>query len=232
MVETLLFIQTLLTSRGSLAQASDRELVARTARGDGAALEVLHKRYYAKLYKLALVKVGNEDDAHDIASEAFLRAVQNVLKLDPLSSAKLYPWLHTVVQNLAVDHYRRTGQVEAVSDTPESEDLLSLFERIEDPGPLPEDIVARKQVQAAVRQALASLPEIQAQAVFYRFIGEMSLAEIGEHLGKSEGAVKSLLHRGMLHLRGRVREMAEQRRRTARGDTGRDVHGDTLTVRR
>ncbi len=232
MVETLFLAQVLLTSRASLAQASDRELVARTARGDSTALEVLHKRYYAKLYRLAFVKVGNKDDAHDIASEAFLRAVQNVLRLDPLSSASLYPWLHTVVQNLAVDHYRWRGQVETVSDTPESGDLLGVFERIEDPGPLPEDVVERKQVQAAVRQALVSLPEAQAQALSYRFIGEMSLAEIGEHLGKSEGAVKSLLHRGMLNLRAHIREMAEQRRRTITGDTGRDVHGDTLTVHR
>jgi len=231
-VSTFLFLQVLLGGRPALAQASDRELVARTAHGESAALEVLHKRYYAKLYKLALVKVGNEDDAHDIASEAFVRAVQNVLKLDPLSSASLYPWLHTVVQHLAVDHYRRAAQVESVSDTPESGELLSLFERIEDPGPQPEEIVARKQVQAAVRQALGTLPEVQAQAIYYRFIGEMSLAEIAAEIGKSEGAVKSLLHRGMLNLRVRIREMAEQQRRTRRGDTGRDVHGDTITVHR
>jgi RNA polymerase sigma-70 factor, ECF subfamily len=231
-VETLLFLCSLVTGRSSFAQASDRELVARTARGESAALEILHKRYYAKLYKLALVKVGNEDDAHDIASEAFVRAVQHVFRLDPLSSASLYPWLHTVVQNLAVDHYRRTGHVETVSEAAECEEMLSLFERMEDPAPLPEEVVARKQVQAAVRQALASLPEIQAKAVFFRFVGEMSLAEIGAELGKSEGAVKSLLHRGMINLRARCQEIAEERRRRRQGETGRDVHGDTLTVRR
>jgi RNA polymerase sigma-70 factor (ECF subfamily) len=195
-------------------------------------LEVLHRRYYSRLYKLALVKVGHEDDAHDLASEAFLRAVQNVFRLDPLSSASLYPWLHTVVEHLAVDHYRRTGHVETLPDTPEVGELLSVFERIEDPGPLPEEIVARKQVQAAVRQALTTLPEVQAQAVFYRFVGEMSLVEIAGQLGRTEGAVKSLLHRGMMNLRAHIREMVEERRRTGKGGLDRDVNGDTVTVRR
>jgi RNA polymerase sigma-70 factor (ECF subfamily) len=231
-IETLLCITTLLHGREPLDKATDAALVHRTARGELEAFEVLHKRYYAKLFKLAVVKVGNEEDAHDIASEAFVRAVQNVFKLDPLSSASLYPWLHTVVLNLVVDHYRRAGQVETVSDAPEANELLSLFERIEDDGPLPEEIVARKQVQAAVRQALGSLPEAQAQAVSYRLIGEMSLAEIGAEMGKSEGAVKSLLHRGMLNLRARVEAMQEHRRKQAKGGRDTDVNGHSVSVHR
>ena len=232
MIETLLFILTLLHGRGSLEDATDAALVHRTARGELDAFEVLHKRYYSKLFKLAVVKVGNEEDAHDIASETFVRAVQNVFRLDPLSSASLYPWLHRVVLNLVVDHYRRTGQVETVSDSPEAGELLSLFERIEDTGPLPEEIVAQKQIQAAVRQALDSLPEAQAQAVSYRLIGEMSLAEIGAEMGKSEGAVKSLLHRGMLNLRARVQALKEHRQQQRKDGRDTDVNGDTVRVRR
>ena len=208
-------------------------MVHRTARGETTAFEVLHRRYYTRLFKAAFVKVGNEDDAHDITSEAFVRAVQNVFKLDPLSSRSLYPWLHTVVNNLVVDHYRRSGQVETVSDTPDLQDLLSIFERIEDPGLLPEEVVAQKQMQVAVREAMASLPGAQAQAVFYRFIGEMSLAEIGAEIGKSEGAVKSLLHRGMLNLRARVQAMQEHRRRQTQTGGSTDVsNGDSVQIRR
>jgi RNA polymerase sigma-70 factor (ECF subfamily) len=230
-IDTLCFLLALVSGRRDLSKVNDRMLVHLTARGEAEALEVLHKRYYAKLYKLAFVKLGNEDDAHDIASEAFLRAVRNVFTLDPLSSASLYPWLHTVVANLVVDLYRRRAQIETVSDTPEAADLLSIFERIEDEGPLPEEIVARKQIQAAVREALSHLPDAQAEAVYYRFVGELSLAEIGEVMGKSEGAIKSLLHRGMLSLRARVEAMADQRRRQTRGKVT-DVNGDTLSVHR
>jgi RNA polymerase sigma-70 factor (ECF subfamily) len=230
-IDTLCFLLALVGGRRDLSKVNDRMLVHLTARGETEALEVLHKRYYAKLYKLAFVKLGNEDDAHDIASEAFLRAMRNVFNLDPLSSASLYPWLHTVVANLVVDLYRRRAQIETVSDTPEAGDLLSIFERIEDEGPLPEEIVARKQVQAAVREALTHLPDGQAQAVYYRFVGELSLAEIGEVMDKSEGAIKSLLHRGMLSLRARVEAMADQGRRQTRGKVT-DVNGDTLSVHR
>ncbi|MBM3501697.1 MAG: sigma-70 family RNA polymerase sigma factor [Armatimonadetes bacterium] len=232
MIATLLFLLALITGRRDLEHANDRMLVHLTARGETRALEVLHKRYYTRLYKLAFMKLGHEDDAHDIASEAFVRAVRNVFKLDPLSSASLYPWLHTVVGNLVVDLYRRRAQIETVSDTPDLDDLVSLFERLEDEGPLPEEIVARKQTQNAVREALAHLPETQAQAVYLRFIGELSLLEIGDVMGKSEGAIKSLLHRGMLSLRARVEAMAEQRRTKTRAGKVTDANGDTLSVHR
>jgi RNA polymerase sigma-70 factor (ECF subfamily) len=231
-IDTLSILQAMLGGREDLEQANDRALVHYTARGEAAALEVLHRRYYKKLFKVAYVKLGNEDDAHDVASEAFVRAVQNVFKLDPLNSSSLYPWLHTVVNNLVVDLYRRRGQVETVSDAPDVGDLLSIFERIEDDGPQPEDVVAQKQVQAAVREALTRLPEAQALAVYYRFIGEMSLAEIGATMGKSEGAVKSLLHRGMENLRSRVAAMAEQRRRLTKSGKVTDASGDTVAVHR
>jgi RNA polymerase sigma-70 factor (ECF subfamily) len=230
-IDTLLFLLALITGRRDLEQANDRMLVHLTARGEAGALEVLHRRYYRKLYRLAFVKLGDEDDAHDVASEAFVRAVQNVFKLDPLSGASLYPWLHTVVGNLCVDLYRRRAQIETVSDTPDVSDLLSIFERIEDEGPSPEEIVARRQIQVAVRQALVHLPDVQAQAVYLRFIGELSLAEIGQVLDKSEGAIKSLLHRGMLNLRARVEAMAEQRRRHTRAGKVTDVNGDTVSLR-
>ena len=110
--------------------------------------------------------------------------------------------------------------------------MLTLFERIEDDGPLPEEVVARRQTQAAVREALQHLPEAQAQAVFYRLIGEMPLLEIGAAMGKSEGAVKSLLHRGMLNLRARVEAIAEARRRQHKSGKVTDVNGDTLSVHR
>jgi len=231
-IATLLLLLGMLTGKDDLKALTDRELVHRTARGNSAAFEVLHRRYYHKLYKVAYVKLGNEDDAHDITSEAFVRAVKNVYKLDPLESASLYPWLHTVVANLVVDHYRRNAQIDTVSDTPDAEDLLSIFERIEDPGPRPEDVVSRRQVQDAIRQALDSLPEAQAEAVYYRFIGQMSLAEIGAEIGKSEGAVKSLLHRGMLNLRARVQAMQELRRQQTKGGRNTDVNGDSVSIHR
>jgi len=207
----VLFFGTMPTRRRE-ESVSDAALIARTARGDTAALEVLHERYYNRLYKVALVKVGSVDDAHDLASETFLRAVQNVRKLDPLQSGSLYPWLYTVLGNLIVDHYRRATFVQPEPALEGAEELSELFEALPDQGPLPEEVVARHQVQAAVRAVLQHLPEAQAAAVFYRFLGEMSLREIAAVMGKSEGAVKSLLHRGMLSLRQRVQAAAAQRR--------------------
>ncbi len=212
----------------------DAVLIAGTARGNARALEILHERYYAKLYKVALLKVGSVDDAHDLASETFLRAVQNVKKLDPLKSHSLYPWLHTVLGNLIVDYYRRSSFTQDQSELEGVEELSQLFDTLPDQGPLPEEVVARRQVQLAVRAALRHLPETQSTAIFCRFVAEMSLREIAEAMHKTEGAVKSLLHRGMLTLRQRVQTAAAQRRamRQQERDQTRDTDRGTIDVHR
>ncbi|MGQ9733022.1 MAG: hypothetical protein ACUVX8_17325 [Candidatus Zipacnadales bacterium] len=85
MMDMLLSLQALFAQYNDPATVNDRVLIHRPMRGDTAALEVLHKWYYRKLYKLARVKFGNEDDTYDVASEAFVYAVQNVFALDPLT---------------------------------------------------------------------------------------------------------------------------------------------------
>lgn len=217
---------------GRLEKANDQLLVHLTARGDARALEVLHKRYYVRLYKLAFVKLGNEEDAHDVASEALVKAVQNLSRLDPLSSASLYPWLHTVVVNLCVDVYRRRAHIQTISDAKDAIDLLSILERVEDDGPSPEEVVARKGVQRVVREALTRLPDAQAQAVYYRFIGELPLAEIGKIMNKSEGAIKSLLYRGILNLRALITATVKRGHRQLKTGRAIDVHRDTLPIHR
>jgi RNA polymerase sigma-70 factor, ECF subfamily len=183
-------------------EESDKALVERLKRGDTAAFGTLHRRYYARIYRLALLKTNHPDDAADIASETFCKALQHLQNYVFQRSDSLYPWLHRIATNLIIDARRaRPAGVEVSLDAPTADEVGSFLECLPDTSPSPQDLAERKEVQALVRQAIARLPADQGEAVLYRFIGDLSIKEIARALNRSEGAVKSLLHRALVSLR-------------------------------
>ncbi|MFQ6098103.1 MAG: RNA polymerase sigma factor [Armatimonadota bacterium] len=211
---------------------TDSDLIARVRAGDQDALDVLHGRYYPRLYKLAYVRLGSADDAHDVASETFVRAILHVRQLHPLKTRSLYPWLHAVAMNLITDFIRRRSvRRHASLDDRTSSELMSYIEQIANGSPPPDQVLHRKEVQETIRAAIASLPEAQATSVLYRFLGEMSIREMAEAMGRSEGAVKSLLHRAIVTLRTRLSPQAA-RRATSVLEEEQHVHRQSLKIHR
>ena len=213
--------------------ATDRELVARVAAGDRNALDTLHARYYRRLYKLAYVKLSHPEDAHDVASQTFLRAIQHIRDLHPLQTPSLYPWLHAVAANLITDQLRRRRLRSHVSlDDRTRAEVARFLERMPNGRPLPDAVLERKELQAIVREAIAALPESQADAILARFVGELSIREVAQQLNKSEGAVKSLLHRAMATLRQTLHQRLRSAGRTAVVRGERDVSGSAVRIHR
>ena len=85
---------------------SDRGLVARVKAGDSTAFATLHRRYYPKLYRYAYLRTNNAEDAADIASDTFCRALQRIQTFEFRRSDSLYPWLHQIASNLVIDQAR------------------------------------------------------------------------------------------------------------------------------
>jgi RNA polymerase sigma-70 factor (ECF subfamily) len=192
---------------------SDRALVERVKAGDVRAFGTLHRRYYAKIYRLAYLKTGNTEEAQDAASETFCRALDSLRKQadKPFEFRRcdsLYPWLHRIAHNYLVDRARAKPAGGIVSlDATTSDEVSTFLEQLPDEGPSPQELVERHEVQALVRRAIGQLPADQATAVQYRFLADLSIKEIARALNRSEGAVKSLLHRALVTLR---REMQKQ----------------------
>jgi RNA polymerase sigma-70 factor (ECF subfamily) len=194
------------------SEESDRALVERVKRGDRSAFEALHRRYYPKIYRLAYLKTGNADDAQDIASDTFCRALVNLPQYQFRRCDSLYPWLHRIAYNLVVDLSRARPPGGVVSlDAAASEELTAYLEQLPETGPSPQELAERKELAALVRHAIQQLPNDQCDAVCYRFLADLSIKEIAYALNRSEGAVKSLLHRALVSLRremmGKLAEM-------------------------
>jgi len=204
----------------------DAALIAAAQRGDVAAFGTLHARHYKRIYHLAYLKTNNAQDAEDVASETFMRALASLgrfrLKPDsPDGPVSFYPWLHRIALNLIVDSHRQRPPSGIVSlDAPVIAGMRALLDsHLPDSSPSPQDVVERHEVQQLVRAAIAALPPDQGDVLIHRFLGDLSAREIAPLLGRSESAVKSLLHRAVVSLKREIERRVEA---VERLESGRD----------
>jgi RNA polymerase sigma-70 factor, ECF subfamily len=191
-------------------EVSDKLLVQQTLAGDSHALAILHKRYYARLYRLALFRTRSVADAEDIAAETFLKAIDHFPSFR-FQGESLFPWLSRIATNLTIDQQRRQKTTPLLSyDQRTADDVRTLLDALEIDGPDPHALAERGETQALLKSAIEKLPADQADAVLLRFGGDLSLQEISATMGRSEGAIKSLLHRGLVNLRKSLCDHAEE----------------------
>lgn len=202
---------------------SDPILVERVKAGDIRAFEMLHRRYHARIYRFAFLRLGNSEDAADVAANTFCSALRKLHTFQFRRTDSIYPWLHRIASNLVVDLVRAQPPSGAVLslDAQAAEDLDSFLEYLPADGPTPQELVERSEVQEIVRQAIRKLPADQARAVDLRFLGDLSIREIAQALDRSEGAVKSLLHRALVSLRQHLKSTIVASRQAATSVTHR-----------
>lgn len=178
------------------SDAEDDALVARFAAGDGAAARVLAARHAPRLMALGRRMLRDEAEAEDVTQEALLRLWRGAADWRP-GEAKLSTWLHRVAANLCIDRLRRRRRLSDAAP-PDRED--------ESPSALAG--MAAGERGAALRAAIADLPERQRVAVTLRHFAELSNPEIAERMELSVEAVESLLSRGR---RGLAKALAPRR---------------------
>lgn len=186
-------------------EQDDRELVRRTLKGDTEAFAALHRRYYARVFRHALFRARSAASAEDIAAETFVKAV-HYLPQYRFQGESILPWLCRIATNLAIDQTRRSHGQSPLSLESATEDVRALMESLQDAGPNPHELAERHETQVLIRAAIATLPPDQADAILLRFGGDLSIQEIAAALGRTEGAIKSLIHRGLVNLRKTLHE--------------------------
>jgi RNA polymerase sigma-70 factor (ECF subfamily) len=209
---------------------SDRKLVERVKEGDVRAFEMLHRRYHARIYRYAFMRLGNAEDAADVASHTFCKALSKLHDYQFRRSDSIYPWLHQIASNRVVDLVRDRPAGGMLSlDAQAAEDVDSFLEYLPADGPSAQELVERSEVQEVVRQAIEKLPADQGRAIALRFLGDLSIKDIACAMDRSEGAVKSLLHRALQsmrqHLKGTVANSAYQGAAPAVSVERADSHG-------
>jgi RNA polymerase sigma-70 factor (ECF subfamily) len=166
------------------------------------AFETLVERYQGRLLGVMAHLVGRVDEAEDLTQEVFLRIYRARKGYRP--RAKFSTWLFTIANNLALNHLRGKGRSHTVALLGEdtgSQPMVPADERAMAREGTPSAQMRKAELSEVVRQALDVLGEDQKLAVLLNKFEDMSYAEIGEVMGRSEAAVKSLLARARNHLR-------------------------------
>jgi len=176
---------------------TDEELVARSRGGDVESFNQLILRWERPIYALAYRVIGREEDARDVCQEAFLRAFRALPGFK--GQAKFSSWLYRITLNLCRDWIRRHRRA-PISQLPDGADPLELaaergaVESIE-------DLVARRELSAAVEEAMTVLPEEQRTTIILKEYHGMTFQEIADLQGCPLSTVKTRLYQGLTVLR-------------------------------
>ena len=158
-----------------------------------AAFAALFEEFNAPIYNYVLRMVADHDRAADITQDTFIKAYK---KLDTLSEAtSTRSWLYRIATNTAIDDMRRRRNVTTMSDDQPT------FANRPDSRPGPEAQVMAATLDERVQRALLSLRPNHRQCLLLSDLEDMSAQQIGEVMGLSYGAVRTLLCRARGEMR-------------------------------
>jgi RNA polymerase sigma-70 factor (ECF subfamily) len=164
----------------------DERLLIEAAQKDASRFAELYEANFHRVYAFVSRRVGNRQEAQDLTSEVFHRALANLKRFE-WRGAPFAAWLYRMAANAVADHYHekaREGEFPA--------------EEISD------DAMADAERRASLAQCVDRLPTEQRRVIVKRFIEQRSIREIAEDLGKTEGAIKQLQWRAMQNLRAQM----------------------------
>ena len=183
----------------------DRRLVE-TAQADPARFEALYRKYLAQVYSFAYYELRDHHEAEDATERTFLAALANLPRFserarpaDGEGASTFRVWLFQIARNVVAERRRRLRRrpespLEAAAMVADSHDV--------------EAAAIQRDSTAAALGAISRLPADRRRALILRFVDEMTTPEIAGILGRSEGAVRVLIHRA---LRSVARDLDDRR---------------------
>ncbi len=184
--------------------AHDRADMERLIAGHDTALNDLMERHATPVFRFLCRRVGNEDDANDLAQETFVRVFR--ARASFRTNEKFSTWLYTIAANLARNHFRwraRHPNISLETEIGEAEQTLGGALPANDPAPNEQALATER--AKAVRIAVSKLPEDLREAIVLCEWEECSVAEAAAILETTPKAVESRLYRARQILRERLK---------------------------
>jgi RNA polymerase sigma-70 factor (ECF subfamily) len=153
-------------------------------------LSNLYEEYYDKIARYAYLRVGEKDEAEDIAGEVFLRALKS-LKSYRERGIPMQAWLFRIAHNLVVDYFRKMPRYQTVP----------IYDVQIEGGVDPATEAERNAEVARVQTAMEQLTREQREVLRLRFFGELTSKETGKVMNKSDGAVREMQRAAIEKLR-------------------------------
>uniref|UniRef100_A0A7C3AS14 Sigma-70 family RNA polymerase sigma factor n=1 Tax=Thermorudis sp. TaxID=1969470 RepID=A0A7C3AS14_9BACT len=190
---------------GSAALSAAEEIgwVNRAKEGDQAAFEAIFLRYERPIYQFIYRMMGNAEDASDLTQECFIRAYRALPQTS--DDLNVSAWLHRIAANACLDVLRRRKRIRWLPWEGQGQPDLHLNGHLEDP----EREAIRSETQELVQRVLTQMNPRHRLALILREYEGLSCEEIGQIMGLSRSAVKSVLFRAREEFRRIYRAVEE-----------------------
>jgi RNA polymerase sigma-70 factor (ECF subfamily) len=185
----------------------EQELIRRLQSGEPDAVDQFYDLHFDRLYRHIYHQVHQDHAAaEDVMQETFMAALRGIARFR--RDASLKTWLYSIAGHKIADWHRRQARRgrQSLSPAASQQELRKL-----DQGPLPDEIVQKKETRAVVRAALAQLPVHYRRALVLKYVEAYSVREISQDMGKSYKSIESLLVRARKALREALAQKVEQR---------------------
>jgi RNA polymerase sigma-70 factor, ECF subfamily len=173
----------------------ETDLLARLRSGEPRAFEDLVRTHQHRVFGVALRMLGSRAEAEDVAQEVFLRVHRAVR--DFRGEAKLSTWLYGIASNLCLN---RLASAERRRVRHDDEAVL----QIATDAPDATATMERRELESALRDAIAALPDERRIVVVLRDLEGLSYEEVAEALSLEPGTVRSRLHRARMELKSKM----------------------------
>jgi RNA polymerase sigma-70 factor, ECF subfamily len=177
-----------------LNDAQEEIALIDAAKSDPTAFGELYKRYVDRIYNYIYFRTGSVRDAEDLTGKVFFKAMGHIKGYKHMG-LPFSAWLYRIAHNLVANYHRDRNRKQEIS-----------LDDVPPPG-LPQSQQhpeARAERTQEIEELMATIHElapIRQELLILKFVDQLSNADIGIILRKSEGAVKSLYHRTLLELR-------------------------------
>lgn len=176
----------------------ESEILMQASQGDRDAFGYLYERYVERIFNYVYYRTGNVHDAEDITARVFYRALHHIHNYRD-RGVPFSAWLYRIAHNLVANWHRDRSRKQEIP--------LSEVPTIRYKGDAPEQSLLYTEERESLMHLIHKLSPDRQNLLILKFVEHMSNAEIGQILGRSEGAVKSLYHRTLLSLRDEIGEM-------------------------
>jgi len=185
----------------AVVEITDTEALQKAAVGDEEAFGTLYERYVTRIYNYIYYRTGNVHDAEDLTARVFYRAMRHIHNYNdrglPISA-----WLYRIAHNLVANWHRDNSRRKEI---PLEDTLLGSGM---DHHPEQELLISEERQRLLM--IIRTLPAERQQLLILKYIENLSNAEIGQIMDRTEGAVKSLYHRTLLSLRKEFKRIGEE----------------------
>lgn len=178
---------------------SEEELVKR-AQHSREAFGELYEAHYHRIFNYALKRTANVQLALDITSVTFLKAMEQIGKYK-WRDIPFAAWLYRIAGNEINDHYRKesrhTVSIDSLTDLSDTSDYADEINHAEEE-------LGKHEEFLRLHKKLSELPDMYQEVIVLKFFEKKKIKDMVKILGKKEGTIKSLLHRGIEKLRDKM----------------------------